>query len=86
MKNKMKRIEKHSARENSTQLTNIAFVQERVNQILSQEYELTRVYMATPNEANWNALSDIRRHGALQEEHLHNLQQSLLLTSSSRYN
>ena len=61
---------------NFSQLVNIAFVQERVNQIMSQEYELTRVYMATPNEANWNALSDIRRHGQLQEEHLENLQQN----------
>ena len=51
-------------------------VENAFNQIMSQEYELTRVYMATPNEANWNALSDIRRHGQLQEEHLENLQQN----------
>ena len=58
---------------NFTQLTNIAFLQERINQTMSQEHKLTNAYMVTPNEANWNALSDIRRQGQLQEEHLNNL-------------
>ena len=57
-------------------MPNIAFLQERIDQIKNKEYKLMLVYEADKSEANWNALSDIRRHGQLQEELLNNLQQN----------
>jgi hypothetical protein len=65
-----------SSERNFSQLTNIAFLQERINQTKNQEYKLILVYEADKSEANWNTLCDMRRHGQLQEEHLNNLQQN----------
>ena len=59
-----------SSEKNFSQLTNIAFLQERINQTKNQEYKLILVYEADKSEVNWNALCDMRRHGQLQEEHL----------------
>jgi hypothetical protein len=69
----MKTTQIESNQKNFSQLTNIAFLQERINQTKSQEYKLILVYEADKSEANWNTLCDMRRHGQLQEEHLNNL-------------